>query len=219
MALSLRRGGASLGAAVAFALGNPTLNIAVLVWLVFALGWQWAALRLGFGIILVLGAAALATRVRAPALALGDAEEVPLAREGAPSHWALRWVRSLVRFSVQLVPLMVVLVLLMGGARAWLFPAVGADWGNSWIAVVGLAFAGALFPIPTGGEIPILQSMMGYGLGPAPAAALLMTLAPTNLASMGMMTHAFSLRVVGVIAGVTVAVGIAAAIVAGSLAL
>lgn len=204
---------------MAFAVGNPTLNIAVLVWLVFALGWQWAALRLVFGIALVLGAAALATRLQGPTSVLPDLVEPAVVSSPDQTGWAMRWVRSLLRFTVQLVPLMIVLVLLMGGARAWLFPAIGADWGNSWIAVLGFAVAGMLFPIPTGAEIPIIQSMMGFGLGPAPAAALLLTLAPTNLASLAMMTHAFSWRVVAAIAGVTVVVGIGAAIVAGALGL
>ena len=201
---------------MAFALGNPTLNIAVLVWLVFALGWQWAALRLVLGVALVLGAAALVTRLRLPASA-DVSVELPITPAEAPRHWAVRWVQSLARFTVQLVPLMIVLVLLMGAARVWLFPAVGAEWGNSWIAVVGLAVAGTLFPIPTGAEIPIIQTMMGFGLGSAPAGALLLTLAPTNLASLGMMTHAFSFRTVGLIAGLTAAVGIVAGIVAGAL--
>ena len=63
VAIGLRRSGASLGAAVAFFLGNPTLNPAVLVFLLFTLGWQWALLRLVLGIALVFGGAALAVRM------------------------------------------------------------------------------------------------------------------------------------------------------------
>src|SRR5215213_324563 len=63
VAIGLRKTGASLGSAVAFFLGNPTLNPAVLLFLLFTLGWQWALLRLAFGALLVFGGAALATRV------------------------------------------------------------------------------------------------------------------------------------------------------------
>jgi uncharacterized protein len=43
-------------------LGNPTLNPAVLVFLLFTLGWQWAHLRLVLGAVLVFGGAWVATR-------------------------------------------------------------------------------------------------------------------------------------------------------------
>src|SRR5689334_11112655 len=62
VAVGLRRGGASLSAATAFFLGNPTLNPAVLVFLLFTLGWQWALLRLVLGALLVSGGAWLALR-------------------------------------------------------------------------------------------------------------------------------------------------------------
>lgn len=218
MALSLRKSGASLGAVLAFALGNPTLNIAVLVWLVFALGWQWAALRLVFGALLVVAVVALADQIRLPTSAPGIVE-APIDSTVAERPWPIRWVQSLLRFTVQLVPLMVVLVLLMGGAQVWLFPAVDPSWGSSWFTVVGLAVAGTLFAIPTGAEIPIIATMMGFGLGAGPAGALLLTLAPTNLASLAMMAHVLPIRIVGLTAGVTAAVGIAAGIVAATLAL
>ena len=47
--------------------------------------------------------------------------------------------------------------------NAFLFPAIGAEWATSPLAIVALAVAGTLFPIPTGAEIPIVQTMMGFG--------------------------------------------------------
>lgn len=49
--------------------------------------------------------------------------------------------------------------------RFWLFPAFGQHAGNSITAVILLAFAGMLFVIPTAAEIPIVQTMMAFGLG------------------------------------------------------
>ena len=53
MVTGLYKSGASIGSAVAFFLGNPTLNPAVLVFMVFTIGWPWAALRLVLGLVLV----------------------------------------------------------------------------------------------------------------------------------------------------------------------
>lgn len=217
MALALRRNGASAGCAVAFFLGNPTLNPAVLAWALLALGWQWAALRLVVGVALVVSSAALATRftpARAFPLAEAEAAALPLSH---PTTWIVRWVRSFVRLVVVLVPLFAVLVLLLGAARAFFFPAIGADWGNDWLVVVGLAVAGALFPIPTGAEIPIIQTMMAYGLGAGPAGALLLTLAPVSVPSLAMMAHILPLRVVAALAGLTIAAGLLAGAVAIAL--
>src|SRR5947209_13766412 len=88
VAIGLRRTGASLGAATAFFLGNPTLNPAVLVFLLFTLGWQWALLRLVLGAVLVFGGALLATRV-------AGSLNAPLPAQAAPQpepsgSWARR---------------------------------------------------------------------------------------------------------------------------------
>ncbi len=49
--------------------------------------------------------------------------------------------------------------------------------------VMAMAVAGCLFVIPTAAEIPIVQTMMLAGMGPAPALALLMTLPAVSLPS------------------------------------
>jgi uncharacterized membrane protein YraQ (UPF0718 family) len=210
--LALRKSGASAGSAIAFTVGNPTLNLAVIAWIGLALGWQWALLRVVVGAGLVAAAVALTNRT-APVQVLAHygSDSTPVAAEG---NWALRWLKSLVRYSIVLVPLMLVLVVLLGAARAYLFPAVGADWGNNPLAIIALAVAGTLFPIPTGAEIPIVQTMMGFGLGAGPAAALLVTLAPVSAASLAMLRHGFPTRVILLLAGITATAGIGAALLA-----
>lgn len=216
VAIGLRRSGASLGAAVAFFLGNPTLNPAVLVFLLFTLGWQWALLRLVLGAMLVLSGALLATR-----LAGGPAEPPPRVSQpqGAPAGtWPRRWLRSLARLVVQLVPEYVVIVGVLGFARAFLFPTAGPELGNNLLLMAGLAIAGTLFVIPTAGEIPIIQTMLGFGMGAGPAGVLLLTLAPLSLPSLAMMARALPWRVLVVLAAATAAFGLVAggiAIVAG----
>lgn len=192
VAVGLRRSGAAPGAATAFFLGNPTLNPAVLVFMVFTLGWQWALLRLVLGVVLVFGAAWAAMRIGGRLVGQTPAEAQPAPLPTGP--WLLRWLRSLARLIVQLVPEYIVIVGLLGFARAYLFPAAGPDLGNSLLVMIGLAIAGTLFVIPTAGEIPIIQTMLGFGMGAGPAGVLLLTLAPVSLPSLVMVGRAFPIR-------------------------
>ncbi|MCC7103831.1 MAG: permease [Chloroflexi bacterium] len=204
VAIGLRRSGASLGSAVAFFLGNPTLNPAVLVFLLFTLGPALPRLVLGVG--LVFGSAALAMRLgglAGPAPALTTPEPLP------PSgNRGLRWLKALARLTIRLLPEYLVVVGLLGFARAFLFPAASPDLGNNLPVMIGLAIAATLFVIPTAGEIPIIQTMLGYGIGTGPAGVLLLTLAPLSLPSLLMVSHAFPRRVVVMLGLVPMAIGL-----------
>jgi uncharacterized membrane protein YraQ (UPF0718 family) len=212
--LSLRRSGASAGSAVAFWVGSPTLNLAVLAWIFFALGWQWAALRFLVGTGLVVAAAALVTRLAPQQMVVPAGVEAATVSSDAPGPWIVRWLFCVAKLTLILVPVLIVLVLLMGAARAYLFPALSPDWANSFPALVGLAVAGMAFPIPTGAEIPIIQTMQTAGLGSGPAAALLLTLAPLSIPSLAMVAHGFPMRVLVALAGLTVLAGVVAGLLA-----
>src|SRR5579884_3363309 len=195
MVTGLYKSGASIGSAVAFFLGNPTLNPAVLVFMVFTIGWPWAALRLILGLVLVFGGAALATRLTAGTPEATREVTIAAEQEPPPGHWLVRWLRALLALSIRLVP----------------------ELGNNLVAIVGLAIAGMLFAIPTAGEIPLIQTMLGYGVGAGPAGALLLTLAPLSLPSLVMLGHTFPRRVLFALAGLTVALGIVAGLLAIAL--
>lgn len=83
---------------LAYWLGNPILNPATMVFLGFALGWRWAAVRLVVGLVLVFGVAALAGRSVRPEDIPADAEAA-LAVAAQPrvlagrSVWG-RWARA-----------------------------------------------------------------------------------------------------------------------------
>jgi uncharacterized membrane protein YraQ (UPF0718 family) len=213
----LYKSGASIGSAVAFFLGNPTLNPAVLVFMVFTIGWHWAVLRLLLGLVLVFGGAVLATRLTA---GTPDAtQEVTIAVEQEPpvGHWLVRWLRSLLGLAIRLLPEYILIMGVLGAARVFLFPAMGPDIGNNIVAIVGLAIAGMLFAIPTAGEIPLVQTMLGYGVGAGPAGALLMTLAPLSLPSLVMLGRTFPLRVLLALAALCTVLGIIAGLAAIAL--
>src|SRR5436309_1857985 len=53
IALGMLESGAGTASALVYWLANPVLNPAALVFIGFVLGWQWAVLRLVFGVALV----------------------------------------------------------------------------------------------------------------------------------------------------------------------
>lgn len=114
--------------------------------------------------------------------------------------------------AIRLLPEYLVLVLLLGAARAWLFPVLGAHDGIGWI--VAMALAGTLFVIPTAGEVPIVQAMFALGMGAGPAGALIMTLPAVSLPSLVMLGRVFSVRTRLVIATGVALSGIVGGLVA-----
>lgn len=196
MALGLRKNGSSVGASLAYWLGNPMLNPATLVFMGFVLGWQWVGLRLLAGVLLVFFVAYVVGRVTVPETV---SPEFPLTdtqgSEFGGSIW-VAWLKSLWRLSKGIVPEYVILVCLLGAARAWLFPTVTPSVdGLSWTLV--LAFTGTLFVIPTAGEIPIVQTLTAFGLGVGPAAALVITLPALSLPSLLMLYRSIPLKALG----------------------
>src|SRR5207244_238410 len=148
-----------------------------------------------------------------------EAEENLLAQvktDGDSSLW-LRWLRELWQMSVRLLPEYALIVVALGAARAWLFPQVTADVGNHLLWIFGMAIAGTLFVIPTAGEIPIVQTLMSFGMGAGPAGALLTTLPPLSLPSIVMLARTFSYRVLLFITFAVIVLGVVTGLVAVEL--
>jgi len=186
------------------------------------LGWQWALLRLGLAVVLVFGTAAIVSRLASQGAV--DMHAVHQASEdvAAPipsGPVALRWLKSLATLTISLVPEYIVMILALGAVRAFIFPKASPELGNSVIVIIGLALAGTLFAIPTAGEIPIIQTMRGFGMGSGPAGALLLTLAPVSLPSLIMVGRVFPKRVLVAIGAAVLATGIAAGLLAIALGL
>jgi uncharacterized membrane protein YraQ (UPF0718 family) len=214
----LRERQASPGGAIAFWLGNSVLNPATLVFMGFVLGWQWAGLRVVLGAAMVFGLGYLVNRLVSPAEAqAADARLVELVDEQRSGSPFVRWVTIFARIAVRLVPEYIVLVLLLGAARAWLFPHVGPEIGNDFVWIVAFAVAGMLFVIPTAGEVPIIQAMLSLGMGVGPAGALLMTLPPISVPSLAMLTRSFRPRVLTIVAVSVVGFGIVGGLLAVAL--
>ncbi|WP_118183660.1 permease [Paraburkholderia phosphatilytica] len=217
--VGLRQSKAAPGAAVAFWLGNSVLNPATLIFMGFVLGWHWTALRLTLGVLLVFGGGWLVNRRAAPAeRAVAEAKlDALAASDAAEGNVFGRWLALVARMALRLVPEYIVLVLLLGAARAWLFPHVGPEVADTLGWIVAFAVAGTLFVIPTAGEVPIVQTMLSFGVAAGPAAALLLTLPPISLPSLAMTARALGARTQALLVAMVVAVGVIAGLAAVAL--
>lgn len=195
--MGLRKKNASVGASLAFWLGNPTINPATLVFMTFVLSWKFTVIRLVFGLLLTFGVSYFANRFASneslPEQVAAAPEKVQQEEQSAPL--LVRWMKAIGSMLLHVVPAYIIAVLLLGAGRAWLFPAIGENASNSLLLILLFAIAGMLFVIPTAAEIPIIQTMMSFGLGTGPAAALLLTLPSVSLPSILMLRKSFPRKV------------------------
>lgn len=216
VASALRRSGVPTAGVVAYWLGNPLLNPAVLVFLLLVAPWQWALTRVLVGALLVVGGGVLVARLTTARLAPEAAAAVGAATQAAetadPHDERLatapgRFLRTLLRTAVVLVPEYALVVLAVGCFSGWLFPL--GESAQSWgaLALLVAVLLGTLLVIPTAGEIPLAQGLAAAGAGGAVVGALLVTLPAISLPSMAMVSRALTWRVVLWTAALVVAGG------------
>ncbi|MFC3885105.1 permease [Bacillus songklensis] len=208
IAVGLRKKNVSVGAALAFWLGNPVINPATLVFMTFVLSWKFTLLRLVFGLILTFGVSYLANRFAPDAEPLDIDQVTADTEQEITGSFLSRWLKSMGSMILYVVPAYVLSVLLLGAGRVWLFPHISEAAANSLLVVIGFAIAGMLFVIPTAAEIPIIQTFMSVGLGGGPAAALLITLPAVSLPSLLMVAKSFPKRVLVFVIASVVFLGI-----------
>jgi hypothetical protein len=187
----------------------------------FVLGWNWTALRVLLGIPMVFGLGYFVNWMVTPKeAAAARAQLVELAAKSDASETSnpfVRWIEIFVRMSVRLIPEYIIIVLLLGAARAWMFPQIGPEIGNEIGWIVALAVVGMLFVVPTAGEVPIIQAMLALGMAVGPAGALLMTLPPVSAPSFAMVARSFRSQVLVIVAASVVASGVVAGLIAVAL--
>lgn len=200
VAVALRRCGAPTSAVLAYWMGNPLLNPAVLVFLALVAPWQWVVTRAAIGVALVVGGATFVARfakgrtLDPDAVPLAAATSGPPARDFSLAQAPARFARALGKLAVVLVPEYFVVVLLVGAFGGWLFPLSGGGTSQP-AAIVAAIVLGTLFVIPTGGEIPLLQGLSAAGFGIGVVGALLITLPAVSLPSLAMVGRALTWRV------------------------
>lgn len=211
MAVGLCKKNVSVGAALAFWIGNPTINPATLVFMTFVLSWKFTLIRLVFGLILTFGVSYLANRFVKDDRPIGIDQIVTNIEP--PGNFLSRWIKSMGSMLLYIVPAYVLSVLLLGAGRVWLFPHLSDSAANSLIAIIIFAIAGMLFVIPTAAEIPIIQTLMSLGLGGGPAAALLITLPAISLPSLLIVANSFPNKVLFFVIASVVLLGIVSGLV------
>lgn len=212
VAVTLRNSGVNRAAAVAYWLGNPVLNPAVLVFLALVAPWQWTATRLVVGIATVIGGSVLVAwiaRRRDVPQPVEMAGAVASTARDEPQR-AARFGRSLFRLTVVLIPEYFAVVLVIGATRGWLQALINPDHRSVLIVVVA-AVTGTLMVIPTAGEIPILQALALLGASSGVLGALLITLPAVSLPGMAMVARSLGWRATLTTAAVVVAAGLVGA--------
>lgn len=203
VAVTLRRHGASSATVVAYWLGNPLLNPAVLTFLLLVAPWQWTLVRSAIGMLLVVAGAALVERLAAAKpVATGPIDTF------SPGQWPVRFVTALARMSLILVPEYLVVVALLGALRGWLLD--GTQISAGILAVVAAAVVGTLLAIPTAAEIPILQALVLAGASDGVVGALLVTLPAVSLPGMVMLRAGIGMRAAAATAATVAFGGVAA---------
>ncbi|WP_409299020.1 permease [Peribacillus sp. SCS-26] len=206
IAIGMRKRKASVGASLAFWIGNPAINPAVLIFMTFVLSWKFTLLRLAAGLLLTFGVSYFANRFAKEA----EGEEMEgLLEDAEPEKGSFlsRWMKSMGSMVLYVVPAYLLSVLLLGAARVWLFPNISGAAADGILIILLFAVTGMLFVIPTAAEIPIVQSMMAFGLGAGPAAALLVTLPAISLPSILMVARSFPKKVILFVMASVTAVG------------
>jgi Predicted permeases len=214
IAIGLHKKRVSPAATLAFWLGNPLINPATLIFMTFVLSWKFTVIRILFGLLITLGVSYFAARLMGNKEVSSEALEKSMPVEPQPEApmWR-RWLISMWRMLLSVVPAYFISVLVLGAARAWLFPSLGESGMDIALMVIIFSIAGALFVIPTAAEIPIIQSFLSLGFGGGPAAALLIVLPAISLPSLLMMRSAFPARVVWFILAAVIGIGLMSGIV------
>jgi uncharacterized membrane protein YraQ (UPF0718 family) len=223
LVVGLRKRGVGTTASLAYWVGNPVLNPAVLVFLFLVAPWQFGVVRVVMGLALVVGGTMLVTRLTGRAAGGDERPLPPELTSPEPTdpvrfgQFPFRFARSLLQLAAVLIPAYVVVLFVLGYLSGWLSDFSGLDARLGIAAVLACAVVGTLLVIPTGGEIPVVLALTAAGVGAGSAGALLITLPALSVPSTVMVGRALSWRVTLAMAAVVVAAGLVAGILLWAL--
>lgn len=213
IAVGLRKKNVSLGASLAFWLGNPVLNPATLIFMTFVLSWKFTLMRVVFGLILTFAVSHFANRFAGNSTVPQPIDDSINQTVEPEKSLFIRFIKSVGTLLITVVPAYLITVLLLGAARVWMFPVLGEGVTNGLLTIIIFAIAGTLFVIPTAAEIPIIGTFLSFGLGTGVAGALLVTLPSISLPSLLMVYRSFPRRVIWFVFGAVVGLGIISGVI------
>ena len=155
----------------------------------------------------------------------GPGRREPVADAGAEHDELHEWLEATWGFTKQILPLLLLGVLAAGFLlgrpgreglipAAWIAAAVG---GNSLAANLFASVAGALMYFATLTEVPIVQGLMGSGMGKGPALALLLAGPALSLPSMLVIRSIIGTRKMFAFVGLVVVMATLTGVLYGSL--
>lgn len=211
MVIGLRKQHVAVGSGLAFFLGNPVLNPATLVFMGFILGWQFSLIRIVVGLLLIAIVVAIANR-----MTIEDAPDeapsptlAPIEREDRSARsLSVAWLKELWNEMIAILPGYALIVFILGGLRAWLFPPDFTIHAAGLGGMTLVSLVGTLFVIPTAGEVPIVQMLLAHGMSVGAAVALIITLPAISLPSIFIVRKAFPAKVLAMTFGVIFAGGL-----------
>jgi uncharacterized membrane protein YraQ (UPF0718 family) len=128
------------------------------------------------------------------------------------------WMEQTWTFAKQIVPLLFGGVFVTGFVGALIPDEVVAQWvgGNSIVANFAASMIGAMWYFATLTEIPILETLLGLGMGKGPALALLLAGPALSLPSIAVIYSVFGLKKTATFVALVVVMSTAAGLLFGS---
>ncbi|TWT85735.1 copper exporting ATPase [Posidoniimonas polymericola] len=212
--LSLRKSGASSGAAVGFLISTPQTGVDSVLVSATMLGWPFAVFKLAAAAVtgVVGGWLADAVDDTPSGFALPIAQDEPPAPRslGEVLSYAQMLLKSLWRWLVLgVVASALIGVLLPPNALSGLSAGGGAVWGDLAAMLLTLVISVPLYVCATA-SVPIAASLVAGGLPTGAALVFLMAGPATNLATIGAVRKALGGRALAVYLGVIIAGSVAA---------
>ncbi len=231
---ALYRRGASLGAALAFIVSAPMLNVTTVLLAVLLLPWDFAALRIFGGVVVgvfvTYSVSTLAGLWRDPELATPRARNplvrllsavvgpysrlfnperfLPACAADSPTRLLSAWLATAWALARVIVP-----VVLVGAVATVAIVSAFPAPDNNLLGVVVAAFFGTLLMVPTWAEVAVAGPLIKEGLT-GPAAALLLTLPAVSVPCLAVIAGAVpQLRVVWMLGLAVFATGVLAGVV------
>ncbi len=199
VSLGFRRAGASLETTLGIILGSALFNPVGILAILALLPVDMSLARIGFGLVMVAAVAPLIARAErrrrggpdpGPDTLAPESVRLPAARAAQSWPTAVRaallaWWRASTDHALRLVPAMIVASCAVGLVLVALPPQQLSDAvGSGVLAIVAAAAVGTLLQLPTLFEIPLVLGVLALGVGPGPAAALLLAAPSAGIATL-----------------------------------